>query len=149
MFCCWIEATDSNNPLCTCTFVRFAAQHLAPVLALGLHSSCHLLSTSTLLLTLLFILALHSTIIEYTKIVLAIDGNRSHWPEQTSMRAGSRSLLGESPTCTLGRNDRGVTPTGESFIPLTPSLITLLSGVSLFTGCGQSLPSTTYRLGML
>ncbi len=34
-------------------------------------------------------------------------------------------ILGESftpggVTHTLGRNDRGVTPTGESFIPLTP-----------------------------
>ena len=37
----------------------------------------------------------------------------------TNMRIGESSTPG-GVTHTLGRNDRGVTPTGESFIPLTP-----------------------------
>ena len=44
-----------------------------------------------------------------------IDGNIGG----TNMRIGESFIPG-GVTHTLGRNDRGVTPTGESFIPLTP-----------------------------
>ncbi len=50
----------------------------------------------------------------------------------TSKHACMRIYTGESFTPgevthdhTLGRNDRGVTPTGESFIPLTPVLLSM------------------------
>ena len=43
-----------------------------------------------------------------------IDGNIGG----TNMRIGESFIPG-GVTHTLGRNDRGVTPTGESFIPLT------------------------------
>ena len=46
-----------------------------------------------------------------------IDGNIGG----TNMRIGESFIPG-GVTHTLGRNDRGVTPTGESFIPLTPFL---------------------------
>ena len=46
-----------------------------------------------------------------------IDGNIGG----TNMRIGESFIPG-GVTHTLGRNDRGVTPTGESFIPLTPVL---------------------------
>ena len=48
-----------------------------------------------------------------------IDGNIGG----TNMRIGESFIPG-GVTHTLGRNDRGVTPTGESFIPLTPVLET-------------------------
>ena len=46
-----------------------------------------------------------------------IDGNIGG----TNMRIGESFIPG-GVTHTLGRNDRGVTPTGESFIPLTTVL---------------------------
>ncbi len=66
---------------------------------------------ATLLLTLLFILALHSTILDGNRSTLAGSGTNKH--------AYRESFTPGGVTHTLGRNDRGVTPTGESFIPLT------------------------------
>ncbi len=74
---------------------------------------CYIYTT----ITLLFILALHSR----NRSTLA--GTNKH---------ACAFILGESftpggVTHTLGRNDRGVTPTGESFIPLTPVYIIIIT----------------------
>ncbi len=73
---------------------------------IGLHSSCHAL---VLLSTIIIHCSLQDEHYNLLHCYLAITGGR---------RRPTRGV-----THTLGRNDRGVTPTGESFIPLTHTLL--------------------------
>ena len=66
---------------------------------------------------LLYYLATNLVLYPGSSFYNILDGNRSHWREQTSMHIGIHSLLGKSLTPQAGMT--GVTHTGESFIPLT------------------------------